>query len=35
MARVQSASKNEAEMVRAGHSAVQWIKSQPRWSELS
>jgi hypothetical protein len=35
MARVQSASKNEAEMVRAGHSAVQWIKSRPRWSELS
>jgi hypothetical protein len=35
MARVQSASHNEAEMVRAGHSAVQWIKSRPRWSELS
>jgi hypothetical protein len=35
MARVQSASNNEAEMVRAGHSAVQWIKSRPRWSEMS
>jgi hypothetical protein len=35
MARVQSASHNEAEMVRAGHSAVQWIKSRPRWSEVS
>ena len=35
MARVQSASNNEAEMVRAGHSAVQWIKTQPRWHEMS
>jgi hypothetical protein len=35
MARVQSASNNEAEMVRAGHSAVQWIKSRPRWHEMS
>jgi hypothetical protein len=35
MARVQSASHNEAEMVRAGHSAVQWIKSRPRWHEMS
>jgi hypothetical protein len=35
MARVQSASHNEAEMVRAGHSAVQWIKSRPHWHELS
>ena len=35
MARVQSASHNEAEMVRAGHSAVQWIKSRPRWNEVS
>lgn len=33
MARVQNASNNEAEMVRAGHSAVRWIKSRPRWSE--
>lgn len=31
MSRVQKASNNEAEMVRAGHSAVQWIKAQPRW----
>lgn len=35
MARVQNASNNEAEMVRAGHSAVKWIKSRPRWNELS
>jgi hypothetical protein len=35
MARVQSASNNEAEMVRAGQSAVQWIKSRPRWHEMS
>lgn len=35
MARVQNASKNEAEMVRAGHSAVQWIKSRPRWKDVS
>lgn len=34
MARVQNASNNEAEMVRAGHSAVRWIKSRPRWSEF-
>lgn len=34
MARVQNASNNEAEMVRVGHSAVQWIKSRPRWSEM-
>jgi hypothetical protein len=34
MARVQNASNNEAEMVRAGHSAVRWIKSRPRWNEV-
>jgi hypothetical protein len=34
MARVQSASNNEAEMVRAGHSAVRWIKSRPGWNEM-
>ena len=33
MARVQNASKNEAEMVRAGHSAVEWIKSRPQWNQ--
>jgi hypothetical protein len=32
MARVQNATKNEAEMVRAGHSAVEWIKTRPRWN---
>lgn len=32
MARVQNASNNESEMVRAGYSAVEWIKSHPRWS---
>jgi hypothetical protein len=35
MARVQNASNNEAEMVRAGHSAVRWIKSRPQWGALS
>jgi hypothetical protein len=34
MARVQNASNNEAEMIRAGHSAVRWIKSQPQWRTL-
>jgi hypothetical protein len=31
MARVQNASNNEQEMIRAGHSAVKWIKSRPQW----
>lgn len=34
MARVQNASNNEAEMVRAGHSAVRWIKSHPQWGAM-
>jgi hypothetical protein len=33
MARVQNASNNEAEMIRAGHSAVRWIKAHPQWRE--
>lgn len=35
MARVQNASKSEVEMVRVGHSAVQWIKAHPSWNSLA
>jgi hypothetical protein len=32
MARVQNASKDEAESLRVGQSAARWIKSRPSWN---
>ncbi len=34
MARVQIASRDEAEGLRAGRSAARWIKTRPRWNEV-
>jgi hypothetical protein len=35
MARVQNASRDEAESLRAGRSAARWIKSRPDWGGVA